>query len=182
MDDSKFWELIDAARAEAQGDVEKQSTVLTRILSQFPVEEILGYEHRFAHYLDKAYDKAIWAAGSILEDLGDDDFHDFRAWLISRGKTAYFEVLKDPEKLAEIAEVGERVTSEEFNWVPGNAYEAKTGKDDFGFIREPPEIDQELRNASLSYTTDEGYADPERLRALYPRLFKKFGHRLNTDS
>ena len=90
MDDADFWKLIDASRLEAGGDVEEQVAVLTRELGRMPVEEIVSYENHFVHYLDEAYDERLWAAGYILDELGDDDFSDFRAWLVLRGRDPVF--------------------------------------------------------------------------------------------
>src|SRR4051794_34892070 len=131
MDEIGFWKLIDTSRNEADGDAEKQVAALVRELSRMPVEEIISYEELFIHYLDQSYDTRLWAAGNIIDELSDDGFLDFRAWLVSRGRDAFVRCLKDPEELTAVAKVGEMVTAEEMGIVSHRAYKLKTGTDDF---------------------------------------------------
>lgn len=175
MDDLGFWKLIDASRLEAGDDVEKQVAVLVRELSRMPVGEIVSFENHFVRCLDKAYDARLWAAGSILDELSDDGFLDFRAWLVSRGLDAFTRCLADPEELATVAMPGERVTAEEMNTVANQAYKSKTGRDDFVAIHSPRSPHPQILNPTLSWKTGEGYSDPNRLREIYPRLWARFG-------
>src|SRR4051794_334529 len=114
MTDAQFWKLIDASRTHAH-DVEEQAKLLTDELTKCDVIELLDFRRSFSWYLQDANDERLWAAGTIIDELSDDGFYDFRAWLISRGKEAYFHCLKDPEELCEYATPGERITAEELH-------------------------------------------------------------------
>jgi hypothetical protein len=174
MNEDLFWELIDAARLEADGEIESQVAALEKKLSLMSLQAIVDFQNLFVRFLDHAYDERLWAAGNILDELSDDCFHDFRAWLISRGKDAYFRCLDNPESLADIVAPGDRVTAEEMNAVPGSAYRQKTGQD-VSELFSPRSREPELKNSSLIWKTPEGHSDPERLCALYPKLCALFG-------
>lgn len=47
-----------------------------------------------------AYKYGLWSAVRLMGHATDDGFTDFRAWLISQGKEAYFAALKEPDTLA----------------------------------------------------------------------------------
>jgi hypothetical protein len=172
MTEDRFWQLIDT-RLKAGGDIVRHADVLVAELSRMPIEEILSYESHYVRLSFEAYDRKLWAAASILEDLGDDDFLDFRDWLISQGKAAYFQVLNEPENLINLAEPGERVTAEEMGSVARRAYLARTGSDDFPALFTPPPHPA-IKNASLVWLKPEGCSDEQRLRVLFPKLWEKF--------
>lgn len=171
-----FWELIERTSTEAGGDIEQQVAALVRELSALPIEEIFRFEEYLVQHSQKAYDAKLHAAGSVIDDLSDDDFQDFRLWLISRGKAAYSRCLDDPEALVEIAHPGDGITAEEMGAIASRAYREKTGTNDFS-ARFSPLPYPELKNSSLAWKTPEGYADPVRLRVLFPKLWARFGDR-----
>ena len=49
-----------------------------------------------------AYKYGLWSAVRLMGHATDDGFTDFRAWLISQGKEAYFAALKEPDTLADL--------------------------------------------------------------------------------
>jgi len=174
MNENEFWRLIDETRLEAEGRIQAQVDALVRKLSAMSVEDIFSYEHHFCHYLFEAYDERLWAAGYLVNELSDDGFLDFRAWLVSRGRDAFIQCLADPEELVTVAMPGDRVAAEEMNYVTSKAYALRTGKEDFVSLFAPPPH-PEIKNASLVWRTPEGYADTNRLREIYPRLWARFG-------
>jgi hypothetical protein len=51
--------------------------------------------------MDRAYSWPLWGAAYVINGgCGDDSFSDFRASLISRGRTAFDRALNDPDSLA----------------------------------------------------------------------------------
>lgn len=174
MDQLEFWGIIDASRQSSPDDLQGQAGALVRVLTAMPVNSIVDFERHFLRFMANAYDARLWAAGCILDELSDDGFTDFRAWLISRGQDVYARCLDDPQHLAQVVAPGERVTAEEINSVAFKAYAAKTGRDDF-FTRFHFEASTPLKNPSLSWQAKEGYPDPERLCVLFPRLCERFG-------
>jgi len=173
MDQSTFWGLIDSARNKAAGDTEEMAEILVNTLGGRSVEDIIAFEKLLDQYSRKAYDARLFAAASILDEMSDDDFDYFRFWLISRGEQAFLECVKNPEALAEVAEPDEPVTAEEIGSVPSRAYERKTGKSDFASKFSPAPYPP-MKNSSLVWRTSEGYADPARLRELFPALWDRF--------
>ncbi len=177
MNDLMFWNLIEAAHRETNGDVERQIAALVSALCNMSVDEIFGFENLFIHYLDAAYDERLWAAGSILDELSNDGFWDFRAWLILQGRDAYANALDNPENLMSVVRPGARVTAEEMSGITQAAYRASTGKDDFSAVFQSRMNHPPIKNSSLDWKTKEGYPDAEKLRLLYPMLWDRFGNR-----
>ena len=173
MEKSTFWTLIDSARDKSGGDPDEMAEILLKKLSGRSVEDIIAFDKYLDYYSRAAYDAKLFAAASVIDDLSDDDFDYFRFWLISRGEQAFLECLKNPAALAEVAEPDEPVTAEEIGSVPSRAYERKTGKSDFASKFSPAPYPP-MKNSSLVWRTSEGYADPARLRELFPALWDRF--------
>ena len=129
MDIKEFWELIDKTREAAKGDAWKQSELLTEELAKLPEKEIISFDEIFHDLKDNAYIGNLWdAAFVIMYYCGDSSFHEFREWLVGRGKEMYESAIKDPETLVNVLEVGEQI----FPTLLGpalDAYEKVTGKD-----------------------------------------------------
>jgi hypothetical protein len=174
MTEDQFWTIIDECREKCDGEVECQAAQLIERLSREPEKAIAEYQAHFLRFMDQAYDARVWAAGSLLDELSDDGFTDFRAWLISRGRNPYFRCLANPEELTEIATPGERVTAEEINSVAYKAYSTKTGRSDF-FERFHFDFSPTLKNEALAWKTVQGFPDPEKLCSLFPQLCRRFG-------
>lgn len=151
------------------------------MLTGFSIDEIIQFETFLVDLLWRAYDAKLMAASAIIvEDMDDDDFMDFRLWLVSQGRSAYEQALKDPETLADLVDQDQRVKAFEMGRVAQEAYRKKNGTDDFHCVYAPPPS-PELKNESFVWQTKEGYADVNRLRVLFPRLWAKFGERFASD-
>lgn len=170
----QFWEIIERSRDSCHGEVECQTTELIKNVTLLTENAIFDYQVHYLKFMELAYDARLWAAGSILDELSDDGFTDFRAWLISRGRDVFFRCLTDPEALVDIVVLGERVTAEGISSVAYKAYMARTGRTDF-FERYSFNFAPILRNEGLSWKTVEGFPDPGKLCLLFPRLWGRFG-------
>ena len=176
MTDAFFWDLIDKSTKECDSDIEQQSQWLATRLSELTLADIFHFQEHLIRRKRDAYDGRLMAASAVLDDMDDDDFQDFRLWLVSRGKAVFEECFNDPEALAGIVEPGDRITAPEIGQAAAKAYEQVTGRDDFHLrfqLALPP---PRLKNAVV-WQTREGYADPSKLRILFPQLWEKFGTR-----
>lgn len=181
MNALQFWNLIEESNQQAGGDPVEQASILTRMLTDHAISEIFEFETFLLDHVWQAHDARLMAASAIvIEDMDDDDFHDFNLWLISRGRAAYEQSLKDPETLADLVDQDQCVLAFEIGTVAAEAYRRKTGNDDFHCVYEG-RPSPELKNESFVWQTKEGYADVNRLRVLFPRLWAKFGERSDSE-
>ncbi len=101
MDEIRFWQLIGEVRESGAAGVQ---TLIAK-LSELPPDEILAYQKYFYDAMNASYTSTLWAAAYIIAGgCSDDSFSDFRAWLIMQGQTTFWQVVADPEVLAELVE------------------------------------------------------------------------------
>ncbi|MEL6574505.1 MAG: DUF4240 domain-containing protein [Pseudomonadota bacterium] len=96
-----FWELIEAARLDADGTprpIPEAVAGLRGRLLAFPVSGTIAFERVFAGVLNRLYTVELWALGAQLEGglMGDDGFENFRALLILHGRKTTELVAADP--------------------------------------------------------------------------------------
>lgn len=130
MNSEMFWELIDRAKQESNGSIEKQTAILIDILSGFELKDIIEFRALYVQKQNEAYHQLLWEACEFITCAGgEQNFLDFRAWLISRGKAVFTKALENPDSLHEIldAENREDASYELFSYVAAEAYRAKTG-------------------------------------------------------
>ena len=94
-----FWALIDQAKEHRGGS----SEWLMEQLVDLGPEQAKTFDTIARVYMDLAYQYGLWTAASVMEWYGctDEDFIDFRAWLIGQGRDVYMAALKDPDSLAD---------------------------------------------------------------------------------
>ena len=101
MDEPAFWNLIQGADDVAAGDMDEKCAAIKAAVSALPPSEAIAFCTLFDAAMDRAYAWPLWAAAYIINGgCGDDTFSDFRASLISRGRSAYQAALANPESLA----------------------------------------------------------------------------------
>ncbi|MGW1840765.1 DUF4240 domain-containing protein [Streptomyces sp. BBFR2] len=170
MDETEFWELIDASRAAAGGDPVDHADELTeRLLARYP-ESVLDFARHFEARYHRAYTWDLWAAAAVLLDGASDDVFDaFRCWLIGQGRETFEGALHDPDELAVlIGEFDEETDGdgEELGYAADDAYERLTGAElpDLGL---PPQSAEPL-GAYVDVDDDAA------LEARLPRLWERF--------
>jgi hypothetical protein len=143
VDESRFYELIEAARpGDAAQDLSADADELRTVLEPLSDEELTAFAARFDHELVRLNRWPIWAAGYVADGgMSDDGFHYFRAWLIGKGSAAVETALRDPDGLADFLNDDEELDNEELEYVAVELLES----------RELPEPD----------TTDLPDAEPE---------------------
>ena len=161
MDETGFWALMEAAKAETTPKLSNQP----EILQALPTKEIIAFDRIFTTLFFNAYRWDLWAAAYIIEGgCSDDGFMDFRAGLIGLGREAYYDALNDPNSLALQPKTGVDFSQEELLYAAGKAYEAVTGEEmpDDG-LRHPRE------------PAGERSWDEATVADKYPQLTAKFG-------
>ncbi len=106
MDKKQFWNIIDGAREEA-GHVRDMSQPLLDRLSALPAPEIQRWHSIFDEYHTLSYKPKLWDAAMVISNFhyGEDDFDDFRGWLIAQGKQVFLNALANPDSLAKLETV-----------------------------------------------------------------------------
>lgn len=121
MDHTRFWALIDAARA-AKGDT---AAALERSLRELDPEEILAFDGWLSAYESAVHREDLWAAAFLIRGgCGDDSFDYFCGWLVSKGERELLRVVHDPQALGDHADP---ITDEAMLYVTATAYEHAAG-------------------------------------------------------
>ena len=177
MDENYFWAIIATSREAAkrrkrsvtQDFLGPHMEELAKALRQLPPEEIVAFDRRFSSYRDLAYRWDVWGAAYWLGGgCGDDGFLDFSSCLISLGKDLFFQVLGDPDALADIADRPDvpYLQAEGFQYVAMRVYKEKTGED-------MPQPEVERRRAKPKGRLFD-FDNEELMRRHYPKLVAKF--------
>ncbi|MEV7198681.1 DUF4240 domain-containing protein [Streptomyces griseoluteus] len=172
MDETEFWELIDATREAAEGDPEEQADLLVDRLLQFDPDMVLDFARHFEARYNRAYRWDLWGAASLLlGGASDDAFDYFRCWLIGQGREVFEGALHDPDSLAELLEEFDDEMDgdgEELGYAADEAYERLTGTvaPDLGIAPAPGEPS----GTPIDLENDGILADR------YPALWDRFRH------
>ncbi|WP_016906891.1 DUF4240 domain-containing protein [Streptomyces xiaopingdaonensis] len=174
MDETDFWELVDAAREASEGDPEEQADVLIEQLTRRDPEGVADFARHFDSRFHRAHQWDVWAAATVLlgsagEPVDDETFDSFRCWLIGQGREVFEAAAHDADSLADLLTGfdpqfdGE---GEDLGYAADEAYEqlTATALPDLG-LPEPPE---EPTGTPLDLDDDEALAD--RLPRLWDRV------------
>lgn len=144
MDETEFWELIDAARQRADGDSEDQADLLVERLLGMDPDLVLDFARHFEARYNRACTWDLWAAAWVLlGGASDDAFDFFRCWLIGQGREVYEGAVHEPDSLAELLDDFDEELDgdgEELGYAADEAYEQLTGTvaPDLGIAPAPP--------------------------------------------
>ncbi|MEV5428959.1 DUF4240 domain-containing protein [Streptomyces sp. NPDC052701] len=170
MDETEFWELVDATREAADGDPEEQADLLVERLARLDPEAVLDFARHFEVRYNRAYRWDLWGAAWVLLDGASDDAFDFfRCWLIGQGREVFEGALHDPDALADLLDdFDEEVDGdgEELGYAADEAYEQLTGTVAPDLDIPPAPAEPEGTPLDLE---DEGL-----LAERYPRLWARF--------
>jgi hypothetical protein len=164
MEWKQFWKIVETAY---RPDGPDHFEALKEELGRLKWFEIVAFQARFDEAMAAANTIALEGA-SYLINGGEhgEDFHDFRAWLVGRGRHAYEAALKHPDSLAEILD-GDPVDGFGLDAAAVRVYEAQTGMSDF-FDR----LDREEKDAPPPPPEglDWDFEDDVEMRKRFPRL------------
>ena len=129
MNTHEFWNIIDSVNAASGGDMDKKCDLLKERLISLDLKELRGFLDEFDEADLAAYSWPLWGAAYVLQGgCSDDAFSDFRATLISLGRSVYEAALANPESLSEVPyEDEEEVCYEGFQYVKNDVAEEKLG-------------------------------------------------------
>ncbi|MFJ8901553.1 DUF4240 domain-containing protein [Streptomyces sp. NPDC102370] len=170
MDETEFWELVDIAREDAEGDPEEQADLLVERLVLRDPEAVLDFARHFEARYHRAYRWDLWGAAWVLLDgAGDDAFDFFRCWLIGQGREVLEGALHDPDELADLlGDFDEEIDGdgEDLGYAADEAYEQLTGTvaPDLGL----PPAPVEPEGTPLDFENEALLAER------YPRLWERF--------
>ncbi|MDT3396511.1 DUF4240 domain-containing protein [Streptomyces sp. B1866] len=170
MDETEFWELVDRAREEADGDPESQSDLLVEWLTGLDPDAVLDFARHFEARLARGFTWDLWgAAGVLLGGVDEDAFDAFRCWLVGQGRDVFEGALHDTDGLAELlADFDPEADGdcEDLGYVADEAYERLTGA---------PLPDLDLPGRPLEpLGTPLDPADETALAERFPRLWARF--------
>lgn len=135
----EFWQIIDQAR-KTTTNVDDQVDLIIETLLKKPVKEMIAYQGHFEAQMERLSNVPLWLAGQYVMNIHDETemeerFPYFCAWIITQGDDAITSVVENADNLAPFLEKGldnEWVCEcEMMLYVADNAYEMKTGKEDF---------------------------------------------------
>ncbi|MFE5715871.1 DUF4240 domain-containing protein [Streptomyces sp. NPDC056501] len=171
MDETEFWEIIDATREAAEGDPEEHADLLVERLTRLDPDSVLDYARHFEARYNRAFLWDLWGAAAVLFDgAGDETFDSFRCWLIGQGREVYEGAVHEPDALAELLDdfdVEIDGDGEEIGFAADEAYEQLTGA-------ETPDLGIPMPGGEpLGAPFD--LEDDDVLAARFPRLWERFG-------
>ncbi|MGW3462091.1 DUF4240 domain-containing protein [Streptomyces olivaceoviridis] len=170
MDETEFWELIDATRDAAGGDPEEQADALVERLLRLEPDLVLDFARHFEARYNRAYRWDLWgAAWLLLDGCSDDAFDFFRCWLIGQGREVFEGAVHEPDALAGLlGDFDEEIDGdgEELGYAADEAYEQLTGTvaPDLGIAPAPAEPEG----------TPLDLEDDRVLAQRFPRLWQRF--------
>ena len=106
MEPSMFWDIIERSK-KASHNLDDQIRELKKMLRDLSALDIVAFDGRFHACLLELNRFDIWGAIYFLNGgCSDDNFVDFRSWLIGRGRDTFEKVLDDPEAIVDIVQSG----------------------------------------------------------------------------
>jgi hypothetical protein len=164
MDIDHFWQIVERVHAASPRDMEAKCRLLTEELRALPPGEIESFDQHLTDCVLRAYNDDLWGAAFVIGNgCGDDKFLDFRSTLVSLGRSAFENALRDPESLAEVEIDRPWAKYEGYQYVASRVYEEITG-------HSMPAYHSPFR-APLAGTPFTEWA----MSARYPKLVAKYG-------
>lgn len=171
-----FWDLIHAAREKVAGADEKLCDSLVPKVATLPLKMIFAYHARMIDLMRMSYRPDLWCTARVaIGTCSDDGFDYFRAWLIGRGKQAFYGALENPDSLCPIFEELRRKyalpDNEMLLSVANLAYELKTKRCDYLDTPEYKSIgSMVLAEIEFNWSS----TDEESMRKICPNVFSRF--------
>jgi hypothetical protein len=163
MDEDRFWEIVEAARADSDGEVDERPAALEQILMGLAPDEVRAFQERYDEMLRRANLWSLWGAAWLMNGgCSDDGFRTFRDWLISEGRAVFEAALDNPDTLADVPDI-EDFELEDYGYVATDVYQELTGDE-----LEPAVPAEAEAPEGEEWNEDE-------LAAMYPRLAEKYG-------
>jgi hypothetical protein len=102
MNDEQFWAIIQDCHEASGGNTDRKDQLIVAAICRLPGKEAEAFYAIFNRMMDSANTWGLWGAAYLInEGCGDDTFADFRASLISRGRSAFQNATANPDSLAD---------------------------------------------------------------------------------
>ncbi len=178
LDEDIYWTIIQKS-LNATSNQEDREQFLIKAIGKLPPQQMVGFRLRTDKLLYDTYNSEMWCAGYIMNGgCSDDAFEYFRNWVISRGKTVYYNAKQDPDSLInEVNDDLEEYEFESFWYVALEAFQRKTGKDLYDYIDEDTFKTKEGNYPQFEFTWQE--ENPESWKKICPQIFEKFKDQYN---
>lgn len=162
MDLDTVWRVIAYAGAESQDDVNRTAGIVTELLVEQSIENIVAFDRALFELVAQAYTPQLWAAAYIINyGTTDAGFDYFAGWLIAKGQEIYEAALADADSLTDLVDIDGSAECESMLYVAQYAFERRMGREmPVRHRRKPP------RDVTLLTEKD--------LPQLCPRLWAKF--------
>jgi Protein of unknown function (DUF4240) len=178
--EDQFWALIESAQLQSNGNQEAQLEHLQRGLEPLGPDDLLEFQRIFTRLHQASYQAKLWGAAFLMNGgASDDGFDYFRGWLIAQGRKVFEAALENPDSLAETvdedAEADFGFENEAMLSIAMDAWTTKTGLKPNVFYKKlgtTPKQDVEFGDNSL--WSDDGDADDEKCKIIYPKLWERF--------
>ncbi len=170
MDETEFWEIIDRAREDADGDPEEQADLVIERLTGLDPDSVLDFARHFESRVNRAFRWDLWGAAFVLlGGASDEVFDSFRCWLVGQGRHVFEGAVHQPDELATLIDTFEEGVDgdgEELGYAADEAYEQLTG------VRMPDlGMTAPLEPEGEAFDFDNDAA----VRDRYPKLWDRFG-------
>lgn len=163
MNTDEFWEIIDRVDEASEGEMDAKCKLLKEKLTELSTEEIQSFDSHFADCMDRAYSWELWAAAYIIGGgCSDDAFSDFRATLISTGRSRFEGVVASPDSLAELNADPDNDFYEGYQYIAPAVHKSRTGK-------------MPARSKPHPKKPSGTQWEEKKVAAVHPKLAKKFG-------
>ena len=177
MTDNACWQIIERARSQSGGEFEVQVDLITEHLAARPAGEILA----FGSWVRRRMADAIlpdlllvveWVYDvNGLGPVSGDGWEYWLGWLVARGRDDFDAARRDADMVADFfTDIEDFLKGEELASAAGRAYEEVTGEAEWpDALYEPMLVEKRPGGPAAAEMT------PERLRARFPRMSRKFG-------
>jgi len=103
MDITTFWNFIEATRKKRTSSW--KITWLKEQLEKMSRNDFISFSDIFDDLMKQSYRADLWIAAEIIQNsCSDDNFDDFRSWLIFQWKDVFTDALNNPDSLAKLWE------------------------------------------------------------------------------
>lgn len=177
MSKDDFWNLVDEVKNACGQNQDKYLDMLKARLKERGPDHAQDF-HDIVHAYEKlAYKYGLWSASELMGRSMDDSFIDFRAWLISQGKEAYFSALKDPDTMADL-DPGDGYWFESFTYAGDSVLEELTGESAYDHTDKAAyEKIVEALKVDIDYGEGINYPyECEEIAEYFPRLYERYLH------
>ncbi|PLX15712.1 MAG: hypothetical protein C0599_16275 [Salinivirgaceae bacterium] len=177
MDEEQYWKIVEKNYRSARGDESIQASSIVRELMFNNPTVIISFQKRTYQLANLAHTSNLWAAAYVINGgCSDDSFKDFKHWVISLGKSAFYRCVKTPDNLIPYIEKKayynnySNVDCPGIAYVARMAYEYRTGLDNFYEVLDYSNV-TDLR---IDFELDWDENSIETKRTVFPMLWEKY--------